>query len=162
MHSDGLGARPIRITRIGYRRYGATRCGVHHRASSCPSDSAQRCCAGRSFAHSSFIPGLLHLCRWPGLHSEQTSHTPWFPGSLPPRTAAHFAFVRPVELCEQITRPSQTDSCSSASLSFNLPSPLSGDLAANRLFFGLFPGLPGTTGPSEFLLSPCPYGQVHV
>ena len=34
MHVDGLGARPIRDQRIGYRRRGATRFGVHHRASS--------------------------------------------------------------------------------------------------------------------------------
>ena len=127
-----------------------------------PSDSAQQCCAGRSVAHSSILPGLLHPCGWPGCHCEQLAHTPWFPGSLTPRTAAHFVFVRPVELCEQTTRPSRTDSCSSASLFFNLPSPLSGDLTTNRLFLGSFPGLPGTTGPSEFLLSPCPHGQVHV
>lgn len=87
-----------------------------------PSDSAQQCCAGRSFAHSSVIPGLLHPCGWPGLHSEQTAHTPWFPGSLPPRTAAHFVFVRSVELCEQTTCPSRTDSCSGAICSV-LPPP---------------------------------------
>jgi len=126
-----------------------------------PSDSAQQCCAGRSFAHSSFIPGLLHPCGRPGFHSEQTSHTPWFPGSLSPRTAAHFVFVRSVKLCEQTTRPSRTDSCSGASPYFPHPSPLSGGVLTNKLLIGSLPGLPGTTGPSEFLLSPCRYRQVH-
>lgn len=106
-----------------------------------PSDSAQQCCAGRSFAHSSIIPGLLHPCGWPGLHSEQTSHTPWFPRSLPPRTAAHFVFVRSVELCEQTTCPSRTDSCSGAiSPFFPRSNPLSSGVLTNSCFSAHFQG----------------------
>ena len=84
-----------------------------------------RCCAGRSSAHSSVIPGLLRDCSRPGFHRERTSHELRFPGSLPPRTAAHFAFVRSVDVDEQTTRPSRTVDYSGASPDFIASNPLS-------------------------------------
>lgn len=94
------------------------------------------------------ISGLTrHRCR-PDLHREQSSHGRWSPGLPSPRTAAHFAFVRPVELDEQTTSPSRTVPLSGASPDFPSPNPLSGRLliAVYSVHFQEFQALQALAG----------------
>lgn len=103
-----------------------------------PSDSAPLMGAGRSTARSGDISGLTRYHYRPDLRREQLSHSRWPPGLLPPRTAGHFVFVRPVELDEQTTSHSRTVSLSGAFPDFAPPNPLSGVVLTKKMFSARF------------------------
>lgn len=85
-----------------------------------------------------------------------------FRGSLPPRTQAHFVFVRSVELNEQTTRPSRTVWCSGASPAFGVPqSPLRAGLLVHTSFSAHFQDCQALQALASSCSSPCPHGQLH-
>jgi hypothetical protein len=80
------------------------------RASSSPSNRLQHCAspAARSHTQVSHSGFASVIADGPAFNVSERPIRLGFRGSLPPRTVAHFVFVRSVELVEQTTRPSRT------------------------------------------------------
>lgn len=119
--------------------------------------------AGCSFAHSSLHSGTAStIAGGPAVNVSERPIRRRFRGSLPPRTQAHFVFVRSVELNEQTTRPSRTVWCSGASPAFGVPqSPLRAGLLVHTSFSAHFQDCQALQALASSCSSPCPHGQLH-
>jgi hypothetical protein len=119
----------------------------HARRSSARSSSSRDC-----FRH-----------RWrPGFQHERTSYTPWSPGSLPPRSAAHFAFVRPVELVSRPLVPRDTVQPSGASPVFGPQNPLRAGLLSIAGSFSVTSRIARhLKALASSCSSPCGHPQLH-
>lgn len=124
------------------------------RVSSRPSDRLSIALVRRSFAHSGLHSGIAStIAGRPAVNVSERLIRLGFRGSLLPRTAAHFVFLRSVELVSRPLVPRETVWYSGASPDFRPAEPIKvGRTFSVPTCSVSLPGLPGTTGPSEFLL----------